>query len=81
VFRDGRVYVGKVTPKSPMAQAGVEADDILLSLDGEKIATQADAVKLLRQKSAEFLPFFVRVKRGDRELELIVPWSLPPAKR
>ena len=60
-----------------MEQAGVEADDILLSLDDEKIADQAGAIKLLRQKSAEFLPFFVRVKRGERELELIVSWSVP----
>jgi hypothetical protein len=77
-LRDGRIYAGKVALKSPMAQAGVEADDILLSLDGEKIADQAGAIKLLRQQSAEFLPFFVRVKRGDRELELTVPWALPP---
>jgi hypothetical protein len=79
--REGRIYAGKVAPKSPMAQAGVEADDILISLDGEKIADQAGAIKLLRQKSAEFLPFFVRVKRGDRELELTVPWTLPKTPR
>ena len=30
--RDGKVYAGKVAAKSPMAQAGVEANDVLLSL-------------------------------------------------
>ena len=78
VFREERVYAEKVVP---MAQAGVEAGDVLLSLDGEKIATQAEATKLLRQKSAEYLPFFVRVKRGDHELELTVPWTLPRVPR
>jgi hypothetical protein len=74
--RDGRIHAGRVGRKTPMSRAGVEAGDILLSFDGEKIATPDGAVKLLRRKSAELLPFVVRVKRGDRELELIVPMSV-----
>jgi hypothetical protein len=79
--RDGIVRTGKVAPKSPMAQAGVLAGDMLLSLDGERTKTYDDAIRLLRQKSAEYLPFIVRVKRGDRELELVVPWLPPKAAR
>ena len=44
-------------------------------------ASRDGAINLLRRKSTEFLPFVARVKRGDRELELIVPWSAPAAKR
>ena len=79
--REGRVYAGRVDPKSPMGAAGVEPSDLLLSLDGQTISTRDDALNLLRRKSTEFLPFAVRVKRGERELELIAPWTVPPAAR
>jgi hypothetical protein len=77
----GRVRAGTVAPKSPMSAAGVETGDILLSVDDETIVTCDDALKTLRRKSVEFLPFVVRVKRGERELELVVPWSAPTTPR
>jgi len=81
VARGDRVYAGRVAARSPMSVAGVEIGDIVLSIDGQSIVARDGAVKILRRKSIEFLPFILRVRRGERELELVVLWTLPTASR
>jgi hypothetical protein len=68
----GEMVVVHVDPHLPMGRAGVLAGDILISLDGSKPGSNEEATRQLCHSAAGLLPFIVRVKRGDRDAELIV---------
>lgn len=59
--------VRSVTPGSPANRAGVQAGDVLLSADGQRILTFADLTRVLEMTPAESkLP--LKIKRGNETI-------------
>lgn len=75
VFLDG-TKVQRVVENSVAGNAGLKKDDIVLSVDGEKVTGQRQLSNMI-QKGDPKKTF--RVKRGDKELDLIFEW--PGAKK
>lgn len=63
--RDGAIVAG-VAPNSPAAEAGIQRGDILLSIDGQKVADE-DAVRKLTEKLRIGDKIRIRIQRGDRQ--------------
>lgn len=67
--RDRQNVVTSVRPESLAAKAGVQAQDTLLSLDGQRLLTMADLSRVLELTPKEHtLP--LQVRRGDQTLTL-----------
>ncbi|GAB4348447.1 MAG: sigma E protease regulator RseP [Immundisolibacter sp.] len=62
--------VGEVLPDGAAAAAGLQAGDLLLSVDGQPLADWEDWVR--RVQAAAQQPLRVRLRRGADELELTV---------
>ncbi len=58
--------VGQVMPNSPAAAAGLETGDILLEINGEKVANGALLVDRIQQYGAD--PLVLKVKRMNRNM-------------
>ncbi len=58
--RRSPAYIDRVVAKSPAAKAGLRADDLVIRLSGEKVATVADFSKLMQN-----------VKAGDEVIILV----------
>lgn len=71
---EGRgVFVSAVVPQSPADKAGLRAGDILLKIDGKRIATTAEAVARLRRVANGDACRFSIARVGQRlELSLVV---------
>ena len=63
-IREGVVVV-RVVAGGPSDQAGIEPNDVILSLDGQKVATVIDLIVLLRQELRVGQEIDVEVFRGD----------------
>ena len=63
-----------VNPESPAGKAGLRADDILVSIDGTKIATQADFARLLSARRPNDL-IALEVRRGANLLNYKITLS------
>jgi Do/DeqQ family serine protease len=61
------LYVGQVIAKSPAAVVGLQRNDIITAVNGEKVADLAGFYKVMREKTAKELYF--EVQRGDSALE------------
>ena len=70
--------VGQVTPDSPAAMAGVQVDDVILTINGHPTDEWMDVLNLVKDSKGEPLSFWVA--RGDRELELVVTPTVQPVK-
>ncbi|PYD01391.1 PDZ domain-containing protein [Microbacterium esteraromaticum] len=55
-------------PAAPAAEAGIQAGDVLVSVDGEKVQTFAEASAIIQRSPGE--PLSVVVDRGGRDVEL-----------
>ncbi len=67
-------YIDHVLPKSPAAEAGLRADDLMLFVDGELVQSCKELeAELGRMEEGDFVPLVVR--RGDElvTVELEVP--------
>ncbi len=75
------VPVLRVVPGSPAAQAGLQAGDVLVSVDGKAIARTADLLAAVQAKSAkERVSLHVRGASGTRVVELALaqtPQEIP----
>jgi predicted metalloprotease with PDZ domain len=76
--QDGRVVLRDVVPGSAAATAGVQAGDVILSLDGEPVADNFDLVYAVGQK-VKGDKGVLEVERGGEQLRLEVDFQpLPP---
>ncbi len=72
------LVVERVIPGSPAAKAGIQPNDVLLAVDGNKLASPKGIHDAL--KSAPFQPHRYRLRRGGRELELSISLTAPKRK-
>lgn len=77
IFRIGVKYlpktpivVGEVLPHSPAAKAGLMADDVILTINGNKLATPGDFGKIIQ--ASEGNPLLMEVERGNHILRKVV---------
>ncbi len=76
------VYVRDVMPQSPAAQGGIEERDYILSVDGHKIASQADFDRALRQiQPNSSAKFEIWRNREKQELTVTFPERRMTARR
>jgi membrane-associated protease RseP (regulator of RpoE activity) len=68
------VVVTQVMPNSPAQQAGIEQDDVLLSVNGKPVTSGEDLDKILRSVTPEAAPLTVKLLRaGEAAEKQIVP--------
>lgn len=70
--------IGHVTPDSPAAIAGVQVDDIILTIDGQPTRQWMDVLNLVKDSKGEELAFLLG--RGDAEVQLLVTPGKQPVK-
>ncbi len=61
--------IGLVDPESAAARAGIQVNDIVLSMNGEEVEDFMDLRRIINQHRPGD-EVVIRVKRGDKELEL-----------
>lgn len=76
--RDGQAVVAKVDPASRFGKAGLQVGDRVTGVGPYPVASDAECLRRLRRELAEFWPFTLSVRRGDRTLELTVPAPAEP---
>ena len=54
--------IGAVTPGMPAAKAGIQGGDVVLSIDGQQIATNTQVVSLVKEKKGQLIQ--LGIKRG-----------------
>ncbi len=70
--------VGAVSPGSAAMEAGLEAGDVILSLDGQKVATFAQMREIVGK--SEGRPLALQVWRKDEGGEKVLDFTLVPRK-
>jgi regulator of sigma E protease len=73
----GNVVVTEVVPGSPAAAAGVQAGDIILQADGEKIETAPDLIRAISLNAGSEMQWLVE-RGGDQEAIRVTPRLNPP---
>lgn len=64
--------IGKVLPKSPAEQVGLQEGDMILEVNGQKVNSWYDLVDGIRESKADVIN--LKLKRGDRVFEkMVVP--------
>lgn len=69
--REGRVTLTQIVPDSPAAKAGLQADDVVTTLDGKEVKTFEALVEQVREKSAGD-QVKLQVQRGDEKKEITI---------
>ena len=77
IYEGGRLKVTKVGNGSPAATAGLKANDVILELEGKKIADEKDYWNQLRTKKPGD-QVAVKVQRGVQTLTLRVTLGKRP---
>ena len=70
--------IGQVTPDSPAAIAGVQVDDVILTINGHATDEWMDVLNLVKDSQGEPLRFLV--VRENSEVELLVTPTVQAAK-
>ncbi len=65
----GVVITGIKDADTPAASVGLQAGDVILSINGTKIASVADALKALQQQATSWR---ISIQRGDSVLTIMV---------
>ena len=74
---DGLIVVTSVVSDGPAAAAGLQADDTLIAIDGQKISTQEDLQKAMAaQKPGDTVP--ITVKRKGETVDLTLTFGERP---
>jgi regulator of sigma E protease len=66
--QDARVVVGSIVPDSPAFEAGLKSEDIIISINGEKISTPQQAVDISSNNIGKEVTY--NIKRGEETIEL-----------
>ena len=74
------VLVAQVEPDSPAAYSGLREGDLILALDGSKVAGIDDLHRLLTEERVGVPTPFSILRRGEREELVITPGEALPAK-
>lgn len=64
------VFIGHVTQNSPAAQAGIQAGDLLLAVDGYAVSSLEDAAKHLTSNTGGSVT--IKLRRNDKLSNLVV---------
>ncbi len=70
--------VGKVLPNSPAAEAGLQAGDLIVAVDGKPIRSWQELNEIIKKSAGE--PLHLTVKRGEKKLILTVTPRLREVK-
>lgn len=72
---DGALQITSVTPGGPSERAGVKADDLILSIDGQDFSEKpsSDAVEYIRELDADSLELTVYREETKEELTFTIP--------
>ncbi len=70
--------IGDVTADSPAAIAGIQADDTILTINGQATEQWLDVLNLVKDSKGRELTFLVA--RGDEEVSLVVTPAILPVK-
>lgn len=74
-----RVMLYEISPDSPAAQAGLQAEDMVLAVDGEQVSGDEQFRSLIQSNLDQ--PMLITVQRGDEKLDLTAtPLSSRPAE-
>lgn len=65
------IEILQVAPKSPAARAGLEVEDLLLSIDGAPVTSGAEVVRLVARSAGKTLS--LKISRGGGEMDIAVP--------
>jgi serine protease Do len=76
-FRKPGVLVGAVSPGSPAERAGVKRGDILVSVDGKKVATPEELTELVRRHKPGDSVAIGRVRDGKEQRVNVLLESAP----
>ena len=68
VMADEGVVVGEVVPQSPAAKAGIQADDVITEVNGQKVA-DPNALRQAIRKAGIGQEVALKVERGKEEKE------------
>lgn len=70
LITDGVMVVDlqKINDSSPAKDCGIKEGDVIVSIDGEKVKSNADVAKIIRATGGECCS--VRIKRGNNDLTL-----------
>jgi regulator of sigma E protease len=68
ILPDTHPYVVAVVPGEPAERAGLKAGDVILSIDGEAIATHAQLISVISRSTGKQIA--LRVRRANEELTL-----------
>jgi S1-C subfamily serine protease len=68
----GRLFVGRVSPDSPAARAGLKSGDIVLAVGGEEVATLAELYRKIWGRGAAGAEVPLRILQGARVRDLTV---------
>jgi S1-C subfamily serine protease len=69
---DGRVKVVQVNEESPAAVAGIQAGDIILSVDGQAIDSLQKFYEVLWSRGPAGLPVSIKILHGPNVREIVV---------
>lgn len=74
-----RVMLYEITPDSPAARAGLQADDMIVAIDGEQVTSDEQFRSLIQSHLDQSMQ--ITVQRGDETLEVTAtPLSSRPAE-
>jgi serine protease Do len=68
------VIVSQVTPTGPAAEAGIQAGDLILSVNGQKVNSVREFADAVRQAKAKGKVLFL-LKRGEGSQFVVVPFE------
>ncbi len=64
--RDGDIIIGRITPESPAAVAGLRSGDIVTRVNGESVETLADFYRAMNESDDDEIVF--RIRRSNTNL-------------
>ena len=77
---DTGVLITQVLPGGPAAQAGLQAGDVIVSVDGQEVITVGDLTKILSNATISE-PLSIDFWRGNTESTVeVVPIASPPPR-